>query len=511
MKNTLYPDHYEDIRARQKEAHVWYSGAPHLLHKFYSTTSIDTEGVLFWKQHRGDRDTPRVHFPLAHNVAYTSANILFSDPPLIRIGDAAIEDTDYAECLDLEAFYAKLSTAAEICAGCGGVYLKVNGIYGMIEIEAIAPHEVYPIFAGDQLMEVTIYRAIMIDADEESGSGDEGDTGDSYTVVAEHRYLAGVDLHIDITLHRVSGNKILQTYALEDYPETKYLQPKTVLSNFNHLGVIYVPNHLPNNIIPSLPQGTPDFVTAYSMLDNLDENFTNWRRDIRLGKSTDFISSSLLHVYEQDSVTQKTVRSYRENTERFVAVQYEDTLGKEGAGLPILHVQADIRADEFFLSTRELILDIIRECGYSTQSHDYEMKNYVSTGAAISKMEHRTWDTKKRKQRYWRGGVRELLVGIGLLAQSMGYEVDPDRRHISVDFSDGASSDTQLLAESIRNIRQVQAMSIYTAVSKQHPDWTEAQITEEVTRINNEGSNHPAGRDMNIQNTLQEAQDVRQK
>jgi len=508
LKDKLWPDSYEYEQYKQEEAYTWYQGDPSALQRLYLLSEHRLyQDATFWGTKHDNGDTPRVHVDIAGDIAQTSAALLFSEPPAIAVDQEDISTHgSYKEIIDITDLHCVLEEAAEICAASGGVYIKLNGTEDSLYLEAVPPHSVFPIYEGKVLTEVYFYTRIGTDINNQS------EQPTAYSVfLREHRYISEEGLVIESDFVRASGNAIVGYDSISDHPGYSYIIPHVVVQRYEHLGVVYVPNLKPNAVNPASPQGRPDYIKCYTMFDFLDETATNWRRDIRLGKSTNFISSSLLEITKSTDSPQETLHKYRHNTENFVAINMEQDMMFLSGGKgwqPMTHIQADIRSKEFIDTYLEVAKDLVRKAGYSPQTFGFETSNYVQTGVSVTKMERRTFQTKQKKQRYWASGIKNLLEAIRLYGQAIGISI-PDSP-ITVDFADGASSsDIQLTSDAVRNFRQVRAMSTYAAIKLQHPSWTDAEIQEEVKLIKKEleGSNDLAGRDMNFNQQTPEQDD----
>ena len=503
LKDKLWPDSYDYQRFKQREAYVWYTGDIKALSAFYRHPQYSTD-LSFWGEYRDSCDTPRCHVDMAGDIAQTSASLLFAEPPIIRINKNDISKTKYTDLININSLYCIVSEAAELCAATGGVYIKLNSFDGHLDLEALPPHNIYPTFIGQKLNTVVCYTTIATDL------SDGSDKSESYTVyLREYRHVENGNLVIDTSLIHASGNRIIDDdVGLSSEPSTAHINPKVVVEGYPHLGIVYVPNRKPNTVNSASPQGRSDYVKCYTKMEMLDETLTDWNRDIRLGKATNFIATSLLETTSSGDESEKTLKRFKRNTEAYVGCSMEQDLSGKPWN-PITTVQAQIRASEFIASYSEIEQDIIRKAEYSIQSFGYEMKNYIQTGVAISKMERRTYLTMQKKQRYWTAGLVDLLEAIKLYGETIGISIPGKKESITIDFTDGSSSDLQVMAEAVRNLRQVGAMSVHSAVVLLNPDWTSDQVEEEVSRIKEEQtvSATPAGRDMNVEQQQQSLED----
>jgi hypothetical protein len=69
---------------------------------------------------------------------------------------------------------------------------------------------------------------------------------------------------------------------------------------------------------------------------------------------------------------------------------------------------------------------------------------------------------------------------------SNGFNQMYDEQDTSIEIEDSIMTDTREVSETIRNLDQAKAISNYTKVKMQHPDWKEDDIKNEVDKINKE-------------------------
>src|SRR5699024_6146354 len=106
-----------------------------------------------------DKDTVKnaLHMPLVGDICETSANLLFSEPPNIEG-----VDTDRLETfLDENDFHSYLLESADMCAGMGGVFLKINtdpDVSDFPLLTAVSPSNTTSEFKYDKLFKVKFYR-----------------------------------------------------------------------------------------------------------------------------------------------------------------------------------------------------------------------------------------------------------------------------------------------------------------------------------------------------------------
>ncbi|MCI0689064.1 MAG: hypothetical protein L0Y54_17805, partial [Sporichthyaceae bacterium] len=288
------PKDFTQVYDRLRSWSAWYSGNPDELGLVYgSATSYDQTsreriqnhpsqyrgGVVglfarwFWGEPMplGQKRT-KLHVPLAADIAATSADLLFSEPPAMTVADTGTQDR--VDQLAGDGMHATLLEAAEAGAALGGVYLRVvwdNEIHNRPWLNAVHADAAIPEWQWDRLSALTVWREITRDGN----------------VVVRHleRHEPGVILH---GLFAGSAQQLGKPIGLSAYPETENLQPE-VRTGVKTLTAVYVPNMRPNRLWRSMPQamycGRSDYSGSEPLLDALDEVYSSWMRDVRLAKA----------------------------------------------------------------------------------------------------------------------------------------------------------------------------------------------------------------------------------
>lgn len=108
------------------------------------------------------------------------------------------------------------------------------------------------------------------------------------------------------------------------------------------------------------------------------------------------------------------------------------------------------------------------------------------SGRALRLRLIRTVAKIRRKKRYYNRGLQTLLYEVGQYRKANNIGTDFD--DVTIEFQDGLPTDYREEAE-IRDIdRRAGAVSVEQAVRERNPDWTEEQISAEVTLILDEGA-----------------------
>jgi len=417
------------------------------------------------------------HLPLAGDLAATSAALLFAQPPTLKYSG----DSDVQEWLNgaVDAgMHAKLLEAAEMCAAFGGVYLRAvwdTDVAPQAWIDLVPPDAAVPEFRYDRLTAVTFWTVLE-------------DTGK--TVI---RHLEKHIPHQNVILHGVyegKQNQIGRQVDLTAFPETRPIaaaatngvielpdQPR------NASTVVYIPNLRPNRIWRDLgpwaaPLGRSDYAGLETLFDGLDESFSSWMRDIRLGKARLIVPSSYL-----DPIGKGKGAVFEPEREIYSPLNLLVT-GESSAGMGIMPQQFNIRWAEHKNTVDSLIEEIVSRAGYSGQTMGLA-GDVAQTATEVVARERRSLTTRAKKTNYWGPAIADVVYGLmtvnNVVFSSPVQAVRPD-----IEFPDVILPDALELAQTVGALRAAEAISVETAVATAHPDWSTTQVAAEVQRIYNE-------------------------
>jgi len=460
-KTPWPPEEWADVYADYEEWAAWYSGDPLRLSDVYSRrVATPTPRGMFWARDIMEERRVMLHVPIAGDIAALSAALLFSEPPTVTVpeahGDRAPADAKATQArLEelLEKNYMRLLEAAETCAAMGGVFLRPTWDLELADYPLLTPAQpdnAVPEFRFGILRAVTFWRVIADDGKR----------------VIRHleRHEPGVIYH---GLYEGTDDQLGRRIPLTSHPETAGLQEEIRTQGFY---VRYVPNRLPNRKHRGLPIGMSDYSGIEGLMDALDEVYTSWVRDIRLGQSRLFIPETLIDQ----------TGNFDLDREAYVIVN-PDPLNAQAA--KIEPVQFAIRCDEHMRTALELMDRIVTAAGYSPQSFGLKIENRAESGRALMIRERKTFVTRGIKERYWRPALSDVMQAMLMIDRDVfGTDVNPEYRP-NVVLSDSVMFDLAEVSASIDLLNRARAISIETAVRLAHPDWTEEQVQAEVERI----------------------------
>lgn len=448
---------------RLTEWRAWYSGDQDILRKYYSTEAQDN--TRFWSRLGTGNKKHGVHIPLAGDIAATSSNLLFAETPEISYKEqnetTAIDRVQYFA--NENGLHNRLLEAAEICSAMGGVVLKLDidtDLSPVPILSTVSPLQFIPTFRRGRLWEATTFRVVASD-----------DNGKVWRLF-EERKRSGTGIIIDYKLFEGQSSEIGRVVSLDSIDETASLNLKPLVYENVGLGIMYVPNMLPNRLDIHSPQGVSDYSGVVPMFDSLDEIWTSLMREIRLAKSTIFVDDELLKDGEVDI-----------DTEAYVKLKITDLrIGKEGYK-PIEHVQPEIRVESYLKAATEMTADILSRCGYSPQSFGFRVEGRAETGTALRIRERKSLMTRQKKSRYWQDALQWLFWDMQRLENSSSIVASYNPVETIIVLQDSITPEPSEEAQTIRDLRQAEVISIEMGVRRLNPDWTDEQVEQEVEQI----------------------------
>lgn len=475
---------------------AWYAGEPDMLASVYGgqTGAGDQTRTGFFASQQGGfkasvrnffqrwfwgTATPsteqrtKLHVPVAGDLAATSADLLFSEPPTMTVDDEKTQDrlNDLAD----DHMHAAFLQAAEIGAALGGSYLRVCWDKDIEPdrpfLDVVHADHAVPDFRYGRLVAVTFWQILQDDGKQ----------------VIRHleRHEPGVILH---GVYAGTRTELGRRIALTDMPETEDLA-KEITDNGDQISTgakvltaSYLPNIRPNRIWRGVPAaahlGRSDYAGIESLMDALDETYSSLMRDIRLAKARLIVPESYLQ-------SQGRGKGAIWDSEQEV-IYPVDTLmsANPQGGLAITPNQFQIRVTEHLETAKELVAQIVRGAGYSVQTFGAAGEVAV-TATEVSAKERRSDLTRDKKITYMRPGIAlavEALLAVDAAQFRSG--VTPERPVI--EFGDRVSEDPQVLAQTAQLWLAAEAAATETRVRHIHPDWDDVQVGAEVKRIKEE-------------------------
>lgn len=493
-------------RAVYDECGAWYGGDPAELSKFYASSlstgtadggvAVDRHSALIGLRKRsfwgatppgGQLRQAKLHIPIAATIAAVSSDILFGTPPDFTVEKGRTVDAKGTRTatptqarmesyLDDGGVASVLLEGGELAAAYGGVYLRLGWdpeVSGMPLWDAIPPDSAVPEWRSGRLRAVTFWREL----DRDGGK------------VLRHleRHEPGKIWH---GLYSGDSDKLGTRAKLEEHPETEEFVKLVNAAGYVDTGAKgltaeYLPNMRPNRVLRGAQIGRSDFDGTFGLMDSLDEVWTSWLRDIRLGKGRLVVPSVYL-----TSRGRGNGATFDVEQEIFEAV---DALPKSGDGLAMTIAQFAIRVTEHRDTAMEIAHQIVHAGGYSTQTFG-DSGDVAMTATETAARERRTTSTRQRKVGYARPVLRRLAR---TCLELDVHHFKPDGvavGDVAIEFPDVAAEDPQARATAFQMLRAADLMSIETGVRLLNPDWQDTEVLKEVERIRKDrGDAEPMG------------------
>jgi hypothetical protein len=491
---------------------AWYSGDPEQLADAYGhalgygevTAPAGDDGSIlplarqrwFWGKRlggRGDLADSRLHIPLASDIAATSADLLFAESPSFSVeeedgGPGGAGPKPTTARLDMlmneGGWLPVLIESAEIAASASGVFLRAgwnDDVADHVIIDAISPDCAVPEWIAGRLSAVTFWRTLYIDPDadaQQPGGGgrvwrhlERHETRDGTGRVVHGLYVGDGGVLgelVDLAAHP-DTSRLAQT--AEPAPENRLL--RQVITGAQRIAVEWWPNMRPARKLAGTAYGRSDYDGIEPALDALDECWSSWLRDLRIGKGRIFIPRE----YMQD---QGRGRGALFDADQSV-YQLIDSL-PSAEGLAMQAVQFQIRVEQHQQTATSLTAQALRGAGYSTQTFG-EAGEVAVTATEVVARERRSYTTRARKILYG----RPMLARLAQTALQIDLtHFGPDRVQAvrpQIEWPDGVAQDPGTLAQTVNLLHGAEAASLYVRVGLFHPDWNDAQIREEIDRI----------------------------
>lgn len=495
QQNTAWPPTaIAPISRKYEEFQAWYAGDPDGLASFYRNNraaSVDRpaqyrRGVsgavarFWWGRPVGDLTKRRdnLHVPLAADLCQASADLLFSEPPTITHPDRKVQ-ARMDEYVD-GGLHHVLGESAEYGAALGDSYLRAtwaadSGRQGAFPT-VVDADQAWPEFRWGQLHAVTFWWEV------------ERRDQVVYRHLERHELDSqgvGVIFH---GLYQGRADNLGMLVPLAEHPSTAGLQVNEdgyITTGSPGLAVVHVPNQTPQRLHRKHPVGRhlgrSDLAGVEPELDALDEAYSSWMRDVRLGKGRIIAPNYML---EDNGRGQGATM----DIDREVFVGINAAPGQEGAGSGLTINQFAIRVGEHQATVNELVRVILRSAGYSGETFGEDDGGGVRTATEVVASQTRSYRTRDRKIRLMQPAVATIIGKCLAIDAALFGKPTGTTDKVDVEFGDAVQADPESLARTAQALKAAQAASTQTLVRMVHPDWEPTAVDEEVARILREAS-----------------------
>ena len=509
------PPQAQDRYARFPKLSAWYSGDPDKLASAYTGSAVSQtvgqDGIVrrvanairatFWGTTLSAEVSTKRHLPVAQDIATLSADLLFSDPPTVRVLGPMVEQTN-AEgktekvpgpetvaaqarldwLLDRNGFHNLLLAGAEVGAALGSTGLRIAWDKTQLRDRPLLTRAdadaMIPLYSWGQLVGVIFWQVVS------SGNG------------AVWRHL---ELH--------EGGKVYHGLYKGDGTNLGKRQPLGMMPRFAGLAQLVddegaitvladggktatsVANVLPDPLDRLSYAGRSDYTPGVlDLFDAIDKAYSQMMETVDDAKSRLLIADSMLEKQGPGGGV-----SFDLNQRIFQRVKVPPA-EKEGGGLPIEKVQFDMHIEEYISLIEFLASKAVYEAGYTSP------KSQDEAGAPMTATEwagrnRRSMVTRDKKVRYWQTEMEELLGSfLRIDVQEFTPRYDPalpgqwatgqpvKAYPVEVKFPEAVQPTQIELAATAKALKDA-GESIYEIQRVLHPDWSETELETNIARI----------------------------
>lgn len=439
----------------------------------------------FWGEaSRGPDRKVKLHIPLGAELCQASADLLFSDQVAFDVDGSPATQARLAE-LAGDSMHAEFAEAAEVSAALGGVYLRVTWDDRVADgpfTTHVDADQAIPEFQWGRLSAVTFWEVVARDGKRVFRHLERHELDGNGNGVIIHGLYQGEEdaLGFQVPLNLSPATAMFATIG-EQFGSTAVISSETP-----GLCVQFIPNITPNRIWRNDQLGRhfgrSDLDGVEQLMDALDEVYTSWMRDIRLGKSRIMVAKSLL-----DNVGPGNGRAFDAEQEVYAPINALINKDQPLAG-QMEQVQFKIRYQEHQATATQLVLDILRLAGYSAETFGiYDGGGSTRTATEIEAKQQRSLLSRDRKSRLWRPQLQEHVEKMLAVDQAL-FGTPNEFQGVDVAFPDAVQESQLSLAQTVQSLYAAQAASTEVRVGIMHPDWDEDDIQAEVALIQKENA-----------------------
>ncbi|MFJ8727782.1 hypothetical protein [Streptomyces sp. NPDC093269] len=435
---------------------------------------------MFW----GEPVTPgqpaaKLHVPIAGDIAELSANLLWTDVPSVTVDTDSASDAGMARSTTAQIKrylddrgHATMREGTEQASALSGVYVRVvwdTKLRPRPWWDVLSPDAVVPEWKWGILTAATVWTEL-----EPVGGGRE-----VWRLLERHEPGS-----IEYGVYKGDADTLGMMMAFADHPDTAYLADRTDVqgrqaTDVDRLLIGYVPNIRPNRAWAHIPEAAPfgrsDFAGIEPLMGSLDEAWTSWMRDLRLGKARIMVPQSMLETDGPGS-------GGLIDLDREVFVQL-NMLDDGGGASSIAMNQFAIRVDEHERTCTALRKQILSSAGYSAQSFGEE-GTVAATATEVVARKEESLTTRGTKILYQRPALLDLVTTTMWVdvVHCGAKGVDPTAE-LTASWPQAVQPDPEAVGRTLSFLETAGAISTYMKVRTLRPEWDEEEVMKEVARI----------------------------
>lgn len=479
------PDPWDTALSAWALNDAWYLGDTTALASIYAGDQRDARrselrrgGVLgalksfFWgRPVPPNQARTRLHVPLASDVAVLASDLMFAEPPEVRVEDKS-QQAILDEVVNSDDAHAGWNTMGEYKSVFGAAVITTTWDRAVQELpwlQVTAADVAIPTFTAGRLTAVSLWSEYRV--------------GTS-PIVWRHleRHERGAILH---GLYQGTEQNLGTLVPLQDRPETEHLAALVNSDGAIPTGIDYLTAswniNMPSRVWRKqgalAHAGRSDFQGVHGLFDMVDEAWSSWMRDLRLARAR-------LQVPEQwlDVAGPGEAAGFDQDQEIYSPLRIPGSAQDARAEL----FQPAIRFEEHEATLRALTQEVLRATGISAASWgDYGEAQMTATETTAR--ESQSERTRDKKSLYDKRAIAEQARAALALAGSLGNgDLRPDLPEVTFPRTSQESPET--LARTAQLLDAAGAASTETKVRLVHPDWDDPRVKQEVGGIRRESS-----------------------
>jgi len=422
--------------------------------------------------------------PILGDLASVSSDLLFGEPIKVKVEfpDMSQGDEVFQDYINdtITRMIPELTESAEINAAVGSSFIRVNwreDLQPYPLIETLHPQNVKGFFWGKILEAATIWTNLP----------PLNDKDDSVWRLFEVHYRQLNELNgnyvtlVEYFLARGDNESVGNYVSLNSHPQSAVFMDRTNLLNISSLDMTYTPNMLPRTDNLNSPLGRSDIAGAETHIFGLNDAYTGLWRDIRAGRRKVFAPREYFYTVGND---QKTVIDYDEEVMTLVNQVRDSSMAEQ-----FYATNFSIRAMEHLQAAKAYWARIVTHAGYSIKTFDSTFTG-ESTGAlsgtALRLLERRSNFTILKKRRYYEPAIKSLIRTLLEVDRTVFQRSSPQDVKFAITWPELYPPDLETMGDVAQALSIARAASIDTLVRMFHPEWTEMQVADEISRITQE-------------------------
>lgn len=492
-----------------QEYQVWNTGNSRVIRNFYSNYNL--EQSYFWQE--APNNYIKRHCGIPKLISNKMGTIIFGsgfkpDVTVYKMENGKVaEDKDEQATKDaqdvLNSLFEKtkllkqLHSQAVKESWCGESFLKFNYDLTLSQFPII---KAYDLTNAEAVVEKGITTSIIFhswyykkknerDLPKKYRYDEEYTTNDGYAIIYNRLY----ELQVDGKIKEVSLDTIEETRGIEPVYDFNR-QIKGMLA-------FHKPNKLPNNEFPDCPYGASDYQGAIDSFDGLDEVYSEFVAETRNNKTIRYIPADMIPV-DENGIPLLNLAKWITNYEKVVGDQ------DQGTNSEIQIQQIPDKTASLAEKYLKYLTNSINLAGLSPLALGVTGLEAINSGESSQKERNRvTLETRKDKiNNYWQPFLKEVILQLLNFnnwlvnfagAKQEGLDVNKvsfENADITFDFGNYVVESEDNIITRWANAKMSGLSSIENGIRQIHPDWTDEQVTEEVTKIkfeNNIGVDDP--------------------